>query len=61
MMTVTTMQAIYQRTETALVMGAKLSDVYAIAIAIEDVANSLWGREEVKADESAQTVRPGAK
>lgn len=59
MMSVTTMQAIYQRTETALVMGAKLADVYALAVAIEDAA---FEREpEVKADENAQTVRPGAK
>jgi len=55
------MQAIYQRTETALILGAKLSDVYALAVAIEDAAYNIRGREETKADESADTVRPGVK
>ena len=55
------MQAIYQRIETALVMGARLADVYALAVAIEDAAEAVKGREEVKADESARTVRPGSK
>lgn len=58
-MTLPQMQAIYQRTETALVMGAKLSDVYALAIALEDYSQE--AEPESKADPEANTVRPGAK
>lgn len=58
-MTLTMLQAIHTRTETALVMGAKLADVYALAVAIEDHGYQV--EPETKADSDSATIRPGAK
>ena len=50
--------AIYARTETALSMGARLADVFALAVRLEDAAEESSSVPETKADEYAATVPP---
>lgn len=53
--------AIYARTETALSMGTRLTDVYALAVRLEDAAEEANTSHEDKADAEAATVPPPRK